>query len=66
VQVKGEAGAGDEPGGVLAGEADQAGGLGDGEPDGADAGRAGLYMMYYSLGSAVMRAHGEELRNGSD
>ncbi len=40
-QVKGEAGAGDEPGGVLAGEADQAGGLGDGEPDGADAGRAG-------------------------
>lgn len=41
-QVKGEAGAGDEPGGVLAGEVDQAGGLGDGEPDGADAGRAGL------------------------
>ena len=40
--MEGEAGAGDEPGGVLAGEAGQAGGLGDGELDGADAGRAGL------------------------
>ena len=37
-QVEGETGAGDEPGGVLAGEADQAGGLCDSEPDGADAG----------------------------
>src|SRR5271166_2545614 len=41
-QVEGEAGAGDEPGGVLAGEAGQPGGLGDGEPDRADAGRARL------------------------
>jgi hypothetical protein len=41
-QVEGEAGAGDEPGGVLAGEAGQAGGLCDGELDGAGAGRAGL------------------------
>jgi hypothetical protein len=41
-QVEGEAGAGEVPFGVLAGEADQAGGLGDGEPDGAGAGRAGL------------------------
>jgi len=41
-QVEGEAGAGDEPGGVLAGEAGQAGGLCNGELDRADAGRAGL------------------------
>ena len=41
-QVEGEAGAGDEPGGVLAGEAGQPGGLGDGELDRADAGRAWL------------------------
>jgi hypothetical protein len=40
-QVKGEAGAGDEPGGVLPGQAFDAGGLGDGELDGGDAGRAG-------------------------
>jgi hypothetical protein len=41
-QVEGEAGAGDQPGGVLPGQAFYAGGLGDGELDGADAGRAGL------------------------
>ena len=41
-QVKGEAGAGDEPGGVLPGEAVQAGSLGDSQPDGGDAGRAWL------------------------
>jgi hypothetical protein len=41
-QVKCEAGTGDEPGGVLPGEADQAGGLGDRQLDRADAGRAGL------------------------
>ena len=40
--MKGEAGAGDEPGGVLPGQAFDAGGLGDGEPDRGDAGRAGL------------------------
>jgi hypothetical protein len=33
-QVEGEAGAGDEPGGVLPGEAVQAGSFGDGQPDG--------------------------------
>jgi hypothetical protein len=41
-QAEGEAGAGDEPGGVLPGQAFDAGGLGDGEPDRGDAGRAGL------------------------
>ncbi len=41
-QVEGEAGAGDEPGGVVPGQAFDAGGLGDGEPDRGDAGRAGL------------------------
>jgi len=41
-QVEGEAGAGDQPGGVLPGQAFEAGGLGDGEPDRGDAGRAGL------------------------
>ena len=40
--MKGEAGAGDEPGGVLPGQAFDAGDLGDGELDGGDAGRAGL------------------------
>ena len=40
--MKCEAGTGDEPGGVLPGEADQAGGLGDRQLDRADAGRAGL------------------------
>src|SRR6266498_1487295 len=44
-QREGQAGAADEPGGVLAGEAGEAGeagGLGDGQFDGGDAGRAGL------------------------
>ena len=41
-QAEGEAGAGDQPGGVLPGQAFDAGGLGDGEPDCGDAGRAGL------------------------
>ncbi len=41
-QVEGQAGAGDQPGGVLPGQAFDAGGLGDGELDRADAGRAGL------------------------
>ena len=41
-QAEGEAGAGDQPGGVLPGQAFDAGGLGDGEPDRGDAGRAGL------------------------
>src|SRR2546430_2624570 len=41
-RAEGGAGAGDRPGGVLAGQAFEAGGLGDGEPDRGDAGRAGL------------------------
>ena len=41
-QREGEAGAGDQPGGVLRGEAGEAGGLGDRQPDGGDARRAGL------------------------
>ena len=41
-KAEGEAGAGDEPGGVLPGQAFDAGGLGDSEPDRGDAGRAGL------------------------
>ena len=41
-QAEGEAGAGDQPGGVLPGQAFDAGGLGNGELDRADAGRAGL------------------------
>src|SRR5712691_3326416 len=41
-QREGQAGAGDEPGGVLPGEAGEPGGLGDGQFDGGDAGRAGL------------------------
>jgi hypothetical protein len=41
-QVEGEAGAGDQPGGVLPGQTFDAGGLGDGELDRADARRAGL------------------------
>ncbi len=41
-QGEGEAGAGDQPGGMLPGQAFDAGGLGDGELDRADAGRAGL------------------------
>lgn len=41
-QAEGEAGTGDQPGGVLPGQAFDAGGLGDGQLDGADAGRAGL------------------------
>jgi hypothetical protein len=40
--VKGEAGASDQPGGVLPGQALKAGGLGEGELDRGDAGRAGL------------------------
>jgi hypothetical protein len=41
--VEGEAGAGDQPGAVLPGQAFDAGGLvGDGEPDCGDVGRAGL------------------------
>jgi hypothetical protein len=41
-QREGEAGAGDQPGGVLPGEDGEPGGLGDGQLDGCDAGRAGL------------------------
>ena len=41
-QAEGEAGAGDQPGGMLPGQAFDAGGLGDGEPDRSYAGRAGL------------------------
>ena len=41
-QAEGEAGAGDQPRGVLPGQAFDAGGLGDSEPDRGDAGRAGL------------------------
>jgi hypothetical protein len=41
-QAEGKAGAGDQPGGVLAGQAFEPGGLGDGEPDRGDAGRARL------------------------
>ena len=39
---EGQAGAGDQPGGVLPGEADEPGRLGDGQLDGGDAGRARL------------------------
>src|SRR5271156_2101793 len=42
VQRGGEAGAGDQPGGVLPGESGEPGGLGDRQRDGGDAGRAGL------------------------
>jgi len=42
VQREGEAGAGDQPGGVLPGQTGKPGGLGDRQPDGGDAGRAGL------------------------
>jgi hypothetical protein len=41
-QGEGEAGAGDQPGGVLSGETGGPGGLGDRQPDGGDARRAGL------------------------
>jgi hypothetical protein len=41
-QREGEAGAGNEPCGVLHGEAGEPGGLGDRELDGGDAWRAGL------------------------
>src|SRR5215470_7015090 len=41
-QVEGEGGAGDQPSGVLPGQAFDAGGLGYGELDRADARRAGL------------------------
>ena len=40
-QCEAEAGAGDEPGGVLHGEAGEPGGLGDRQLDGGDAWRAG-------------------------
>ena len=39
---EGQAGAGDQSGGVLPGEAGEPGGLGDGQLDGGDAGRARL------------------------
>ena len=42
VQREGEAGAGDQPGGVLPGETGKPGGLGDRQPDEGDAGRGGL------------------------
>ena len=42
VQREGEAGAGDQPGGVLPGETGEPGGLGDRQLDGGDAGWAGL------------------------
>src|SRR5262249_49917614 len=41
-QREGQAGAGDQPGGELPGEAGEPGGLRDGPPDGGDAGRARL------------------------
>src|SRR6266568_8322633 len=41
-QREGQAGAADQPCGVLAGEAGEPGGLGNGQLDGGDAGRAGL------------------------
>ena len=41
VQREGEAGAGDQPGGVLPGETGEPGGLAGRQPDGGDAGRAG-------------------------
>jgi len=41
-QREGQASAGDDPGGVLPGEAGEPGGLGDGQFDGGDGGRAGL------------------------
>ena len=41
-QREGEAGAGDQPGGVLPGEDGEPGGLGDGQLDGCDAGRGRL------------------------
>jgi hypothetical protein len=41
-QREGQAGAGDQPGGVLPGEAGEPGGLGDGQLDGGDAQRARL------------------------
>ena len=40
MQREGEADAGDQPGGVLPGEAGEPGGLGDRQLDGGDAGRA--------------------------
>jgi hypothetical protein len=42
VQREGEAGAGDQPGGVPPGQTGEPGGLGDRQPDGGDAGRAVL------------------------
>ena len=41
-QREGEPGAGDQPGGVVRGQAGEPGGLGDRQPDRGDAGRAGL------------------------
>ena len=41
-QREGQAGAGDQPAGVLPGQASEPGGLGDGQLDGGDAGRARL------------------------
>jgi len=41
-QREGEAGTGDQPGGVLPGESGEPGGLGGRQLDGGDAGRAGL------------------------
>ena len=53
--MEGEAGAGEEAGGVVAGEAGDPGGLGDGQLDRGDAGRAGLAAV-----SGQRRAAGVE------